>query len=78
MKNKIFEKIVSFIRKIFMANRKQIKLLGDENNNINQREEFLKQIKVKLNNSVNNSMRTHICDGDGLGIKKKITRIINK
>lgn len=68
----IVKVFVSFIKDIFY--RKKIKMLKEENmeDNKNDKKMFIESLKID-NKKKKIKIKVLTCEGDGLGIKKKIT-----
>lgn len=70
----IFKKIFQKIKSIF-TKKEEIVMLEEGKENLNdQRDKFKETLKVKIEkiSKSRKKVESHICYGDGLGIKKKI------
>lgn len=69
---KFIEKIVLFIKKIFIKENEIKKIEAPKiTNDQNQKKNFIASLKVDT--TERKKIETLICKGDGLGIQKKIT-----
>ena len=71
----IFRKIINYIKNIF--SKQEIKQL-DAPSKIEQEEnskklDFINSLKVKIEERKQKRIETLVCEGDGLGIKKKLS-----
>lgn len=73
-KMNIFKKILEMLKSIF-TKKEEIVMIDEGNNYLNEEKDNFKELlKVKVQNiaKTKNKVESHICYGDGLGIKKKI------
>ena len=72
----IIKKLMLLIKSIFIK-QNEVKKLEEskiKQENINQREKFIKSLKIPDSElKTKKKVETLICEGDGLGIQKKIT-----
>ena len=67
-----FDKIKSFIKNIFYK-KEDIKMIEEPRIDVKKKEEFIKSLKVNLDKKRKSKrIKTLICEGDGLGIQKKM------
>lgn len=67
----IFKKIIEVIKNIF-SKKEEIAMLQEGKEYIdNQRDKFMENLRVKVLNK-KKKVESHVCYGDGLGIKKKL------
>lgn len=70
----IFKRFFEILKNIF-TKKEEIVMLDEGKENLNEeRNKFKETLKVKIPSITKNmkKVETHICYGDGLGIKKKI------
>ena len=59
--------------KSIFTKKEEIVMIDEGNNYLNEEKDNFKELlKVKVQNIAKNKVESHICYGDGLGIKKKI------
>lgn len=70
----IFKKILEKLKNIFIKREEPLMIEeGNEHINNNERNNFKESLKVKIEKIYKNKrVESHICYGDGLGIKKKM------
>jgi len=70
----ILKKVLEIFKNIFTKKEKIVMLNEGENNLTEKRKTFKEGLKIKIPSITENrrKVETHICYGDGLGIKKKI------
>lgn len=69
---KFFEKIILAIKNIFSNKKEEIKALEEPKITVeNDRKEFLASLKFKKKRK--HEIETLVCEGDGLGIQKKMS-----
>lgn len=68
---KIIENIVVFFKKIFKK-EEDIKMLETPINANEDKANFMNSLKVNIVKARKKKVETLVCEGDGLGIKKKI------
>ena len=71
----IFKRIVNYFKNIFMKNEKVKEIEAPKyEENLKTRNDFIEKLKVNIiEKRKNKKIETLICEGDGLGIKNKIT-----
>lgn len=71
----IIRKVILFIKNIFIK-QEEVKKLAEPKNTVKKDKEasFIEYLKINtIENRTKKKIETLICEGDGLGIQKKIT-----